>query len=73
MVMMLKLVGTVMTWINIVMEIVKMIMVMMNDENNDKEGEIVDDNDELGGGDINASLERVYLYLHFFGHVRIVN
>ena len=73
MVMVLKLVGTVMTWINIVMEIVKMIMVMMNDENNDKEGEIVDDNDEPSGGDINASLERVYLYLHFFGHVRIVN
>ena len=35
--------------------------------------EIVDDNDEPGGGYCNVSLEHVYLYLHYFDHVRILN
>ena len=61
-----------MTSMKIEMKRVKMMKVMMNDENNDKQGKIVDDNDEPGGGNCNTSLEHVYLHLHFFGHVRIV-
>ena len=66
MVMMFKLAGTVLTPMKIVMEMMNMMMVMINDENNNKEGEIVDENDEPDGGDFNALLEHVYLYLHFF-------
>lgn len=49
-----------MTSMKIEMKRVKMMKVMINDENNDKQGKIVDDNDEPGGGDCNTSLEHVY-------------